>query len=114
MRGTTGVMKMLSDFTKFGVKIEIDIEAEKLFNTAISLQLVGQAKVGLSKVQAYYYDRDYVNLFTQEVADNCLAELPKYLLTSPTRYNYSREILNHTFASTDDQERYFFTSKLPI
>ena len=65
-------------------EIEIDIASEILFNTAISLQLVGQAEDGLSMVQAYYYDGDYVNLFTQEVIDTCLAEVPEHLLTPPS------------------------------
>jgi hypothetical protein len=65
-------------------EIEIDIASEILFNTAISLQLVGQAEDGLSMVQAYYYDGDFVNLFTQEVIDTCLADVPEYLLTPPS------------------------------
>jgi len=63
---------------------EIEIASEILFNTAISLQLGGQAEDGLSMVQAYYYDGDYVNLFTQEVIDTCLAEVPEHLLTPPS------------------------------
>merc|ERR1712083_340322 len=57
-------------------EIEIDIASEILFNTSVSLQLVGTAEDGVAMVQAYYYDGDYVNLFTQEVIDTCMAEVP--------------------------------------
>ena len=61
-------------------EIEIDIASEILFNTSVSLQLVGTAEDGVAMVQAYYYDGDYVNLFTQEVIDTCMAEVPHTFL----------------------------------
>ena len=79
-------------------EVEIDIASEILFNTAISLQLVGQAEDGLSMVQAYYYDGDYVKLFTQEVIDTCLADVPENLLTP------SASLLSQTPSLTSDDD----------
>ena len=62
-------------------EIQIDIASEILFNSSISLQLVGSADDGVAMVQAYYYDGDYVNLFTQEIIDTCMLEVPQSLLT---------------------------------
>ena len=62
-------------------EIEVDIASEILFNSAVSLQLVGTAEDGVPMVQAYYYDGDYVKLFNQEVMDICMSEVPQSCLT---------------------------------
>lgn len=78
-------------------EIQIDIASEILFNTTVSLQLVGSADDGVPMVQAYYYDGDYVNLFTQEVIDTCMVDVPESLLTPPQ----SDE--SDTASSTEDE-----------
>jgi len=56
--------------------IEIDIASEVLFHKNISVQLLGMTYDGLPMVQAYYYDGDYINMFTQEVIDACMVNMP--------------------------------------
>jgi len=57
-------------------EIQTDIASEILFHKNISIQLLGMADDGLPMVQAYYYDGDYINIFTQEVIDTCMVNIP--------------------------------------
>jgi len=52
-------------------ELNTDISAEILFHGNISIRLLGQADDGIPMVQAYYYDGDYINIFTQETIDSC-------------------------------------------
>merc|ERR1712117_785519 len=55
---------------------QTDITAEILFHANVSIRLLGQADDGLPMVQAYYYDGDYINIFTQEIIDTCMTNIP--------------------------------------
>jgi len=57
-------------------EIQTDIASEILFHKNISIQLLGMADDGLPMVQAYYYDGDYINIFTQEIIDTCMTNIP--------------------------------------
>lgn len=57
-------------------EIQTDIASEILFHKNISIQLLGMADDGLPMVQAYYYDGDYINIFTQEIIDACMINIP--------------------------------------
>jgi len=57
-------------------EIQTDIASEILFHKNISIQLLGMADDGLPMVQAYYYDGDYINIFTQEIIDTCMTSIP--------------------------------------
>eukprot|EP00092_Neocalanus_flemingeri_P008257 GFUD01008903.1.p1 GENE.GFUD01008903.1~~GFUD01008903.1.p1 ORF type:complete len:568 (+),score=160.88 GFUD01008903.1:205-1908(+) len=57
-------------------EVQTDIASEILFHKNISIQLLGMADDGLPMVQAYYYDGDYINIFTQEVIDTCMVNIP--------------------------------------
>jgi len=52
-------------------EIQIDLTSEILFHGNISIKLLGQADDGIPMIQAYYYDGDYINIFTQEIIDAC-------------------------------------------
>lgn len=52
-------------------EIVIDIAADILFRGDVSLQLIGFAEDGVPVVQAYFYQGDYINLFTQEILEDC-------------------------------------------
>lgn len=52
-------------------EMQKDIVSEVLFHANISVQLLGMADDGIPMIQAYYYDGDYVHLFTQEIVDTC-------------------------------------------
>jgi len=58
-------------------EIQTDIASEILFHKNISIQLLGMADDGLPMVQAYYYDGDYINIFTQEIIDTCMTNIPR-------------------------------------
>lgn len=49
---------------------QIDLVAELLFQSSVSLQLLGKAEDGLPMVQAYYYEGEYINLLSQETVDS--------------------------------------------
>jgi len=53
-------------------EMQKDIASEILFHTNISIQLLGMADDGIPMIQAYYYDGDYINIFTQEIVDACM------------------------------------------
>lgn len=65
-------------------EIQTDIASEILFHKNISLQLLGMADDGLPMVQAYYYDGDYINIFTQEIIDACMTSIPSEEDTTET------------------------------
>ena len=65
-------------------EIQTDIASEILFQKNISLQLLGMADDGLPMVQAYYYDGDYINIFTQEIIDACMTSIPEEEDTTET------------------------------
>merc|ERR1712004_836589 len=50
---------------------QTDITAEILFHANVSIRLLGQADDGVPMIQAYYYDGDYINIFTQEIINSC-------------------------------------------
>jgi len=52
-------------------EIIIDIASDLLFRNDISIQLLGFAEDGIPIVQAYFYHEDYINLFTQDILDDC-------------------------------------------
>jgi len=68
-------------------EIVIDIASDILFRDDVSIQLVGRAEDGIPVVQAYFYNGDYINLFTQEILDDAkrvfLEAFPEYV-PSPT------------------------------
>merc|ERR550525_1113000 len=45
--------------------------SEMLFHANVSIRLLGQADDGVPMIQAYYYDGDYINIFTQEIINSC-------------------------------------------
>lgn len=59
----------------------IDIASEILFHGNVSINLLGHAEDGIPMIQAYYYDGDYINIFTQEIIDTC-RPTPESLLAS--------------------------------
>jgi len=52
-------------------EIVIDIASDILFRKDVSIQLMGMAEDGVPVVQAYFYNGDYINLFTQEILEDC-------------------------------------------
>lgn len=52
-------------------EIIIDIASDILFRDDVSIQLLGFAEDGIPVIQAYFYQGDYINLFTQEILDDC-------------------------------------------
>lgn len=65
-----------------GQEIQTDIASEILFHKNISIQLLGMADDGLPMAQAYYYDGDYINIFTQEIIDACMTNIPSESISS--------------------------------
>jgi len=57
-------------------EIQTDIASEILFHNNISIQMLGMADDGVPMVQAYYYDGDYLNTFTQDIIDACMTQIP--------------------------------------
>jgi len=56
-------------------EVHKDITAEVLFHGNISVQLMGMADDGIPMIQAYYYDGDYAELFSQEVINTCMVSV---------------------------------------
>jgi len=56
-------------------EMQKDIASEILFHANISVQLLGMADDGIPMIQAYYYDGDYINIFTQEIVDACMVTI---------------------------------------
>jgi len=54
-------------------EIQTDITSEILFHGNVSIKLLGSADDGLPMIQAYYYDGDYINLFSQQIIESCLS-----------------------------------------
>ena len=52
-------------------QVELDIASEILFHGNISICLLGQADDGTPVVQAYYYNGDIVNIFSQDIIKSC-------------------------------------------
>jgi len=52
-------------------EMQTDITAEILFHANVSIRLLGQADDGVPMIQAYYYDGDYINIFTQDIINSC-------------------------------------------
>lgn len=78
-------------------EVQTDIASEILFHKNISLQLLGMADDGLPMVQAYYYDGDYINIFTQEIIDACMTSIPTEEDTTeteatPSESNWAEEV----------------------
>jgi hypothetical protein len=61
-------------------EIQTDIASEILFHGNISIKLLGHADDGIPMIQAYYYDGDYINIFTQEIIDSC-TQTPDFITT---------------------------------
>jgi len=76
-------------------EIVIDIASDILFRQDVSVQLIGRAEDGLPIVQAYFYNGDYINLFTQEILDDAKRVLleahPDYVPT-PTLSHYQQTV----------------------
>jgi len=51
-------------------EVAIDIAADILFRKKVSVQLCGFAEDGVAVVQAYFYHRDYINLFDQHMLND--------------------------------------------
>lgn len=51
-------------------EVAIDIAADILFRKKVSVQLCGFAEDGVAVVQAYFYHRDYINLFDQTMLND--------------------------------------------
>ena len=49
----------------------IDIASDLVFREDVSIQLLGYAEDGIPVIQAYFYQGDYINLYTQEILDDC-------------------------------------------
>jgi len=76
-------------------EIQTDIASEILFHKNISIQLLGMADDGLPMVQAYYYDGDYISIFTQEVIETCMASIPTSVTeteSSSSESNWAEEV----------------------
>jgi len=86
-------------------EIEIDITSEVLFHKNISVQLLGMADDGLPMVQAYYYDGDYINMFTQEVIDACLVNMPASVEENATESNSSSSDSNWAEEVEDEEAK---------
>merc|ERR1712226_1804039 len=52
-------------------EMQTDITSEILFHANVSIRLLGQADDGVPMIQAYYYDGDYINIFTQDIINSC-------------------------------------------
>jgi len=52
-------------------EIVIDIASDLMFREDVSIQLLGYAEDGIPVIQAYFYQGDYINLYTQEILDDC-------------------------------------------
>jgi hypothetical protein len=52
-------------------EIVIDIASDLLFRENVSIQLLGYAEDGVPVIQAYFYQGDFINLYTQEILEDC-------------------------------------------
>ena len=52
-------------------EVELGITSKILFHGNISICLLGQGDDGTSVVQAYYYNGDIVNIFSQDIIKSC-------------------------------------------
>ena len=65
-------------------EVQTDITSEILFHGDISIKLLGQADDGIPMIQAYYYDGDYINIFTQEIIEACNMMTETNISASPS------------------------------
>jgi len=79
-------------------EIVIDIAADVLFRDDVSIQHLGFAEDGVPVIQAYFYQGDYINLFTQEILDDCRHV---FLRAHP---NYEPAPITHETSETESVE----------
>jgi len=80
-------------------EVHKDIAAEVLFHGNISVQLMGMADDGIPMIQAYYYDGDYAELFSQEVINTCMVSVDTAKVVNSLRISEHTEININTSAS---------------
>jgi hypothetical protein len=75
-------------------EIQTDIASEILFHGNVSMKLLGRADDGLPMIQAYYYDGDYINVFSQQIVDSCTPACTPENMTPSTESPCSSEALS--------------------
>lgn len=76
-------------------EVQTDVTSEILFHGQISIKLLGHTDDGLPMIQAYYYDGDYINIFTQEIINSCTINTQLTAASSGLQSPCSSEELSH-------------------
>jgi len=87
-------------------EVQTDITSEILFHGQISIKLLGHTDDGLPMIQAYYYDGDYINIFTQEIINSCNINTQLTAASSSIQSPCSSEDLSHEDSPTLSHEEY--------